>query len=232
MTMMGHTFFLDRRSRPWVLSTNGEVGILASCMAGSHDEGNRRAYSLGLSFAHRVTQAFLLETSNNQQRGAELSIERASQYLVEIAEDCLREEPTDSGDSAGFVCTAWFAQRGQQVFLSCGTTRVVCVDETGLSELIRPHSVAPEGAKSSDFQHITTHLLGVNCASTDIRDAAVRRDSETAVALIADSRLAEALEATGPCAADLRENLRACLDSYDGPLLRTYGVFEFFGGPK
>ena len=218
MSIKFQTVHIDHRQYPWLAVTTEKAGILTRCITESHDALWFKSISLAFNFAELVMNEFLDEKV--------LDEERAAQIMVDMAIVCA------GNTGAGLLCTTWFSQEKEHVFLSCGTNRLILVSEGQATEMITPHSLAVtlraqgQTAIKQRADFIATHLLGQNCKAGDIRNARIQNDSNAAVVLAADVRVLRALTTSTVEVSEVESYLQTYLESMPAGD-HTYCVFSF-----
>jgi hypothetical protein len=199
------TIRIDRSFHPWLAVTAGEVGILTRCATQSHDAKWALSLSIASRFSNLIVAEFLGETIQDE--------ECAARSIVDIANDCV------GNSGAGLLCTTWLPQDRGHLFLSCGTNRLLLVGNGNATDLIAPHSLAltqnaeAQLAVGQGVDFVATHLLGLNCKAADIRIASVKSNSEVAVVLATDVRVARSLADSGVDVAEVDQRLNSYMTS-------------------
>lgn len=185
---------LETRPIPWVALSMGGCGILARALVwrdgygGGHDEHSMGTRRSALTFAHRVLSAIGLPAP--YERGL------TPQILVDAA-TALNDGPTH----VALYCTTWQCVPEGLEICSVGSNSVLIFEESGIQEMIVPHSINTllqsqgRGQVSDSRGRIATHALGGThgCGVDDVRVARIPLVSTTTIAIIADRRLVDAI---------------------------------------
>jgi hypothetical protein len=185
---------LETRPIPWVALSMGGCGILTRALlwrdsyGGGHDEHYMGARSSALTFAHRVLSAIGLSAPHEQGFTPQILVDAAT---------ALNDGPTH----VALYCTTWQCVPEGLEICSVGSNSVLLFEESGIQEVIVPHSINTllqsqgRGQVSDSRGRIATHALGGThgCGVDEVRVARIPFVSTTTIAIIEDRRLVDAI---------------------------------------
>jgi hypothetical protein len=174
----------------WVAFSIGGCGILAHALIGRHETRYRESQSIALEFAHLVVHAAGFSASHDHVS--------MPQVLIDAA-DAVIDDP----EHVVLLCTTWQSLPGGVEICSVGSNSVLAFERNIIREVIAPHTVNEllrSQGQTPDPRHRmqVTHVLGSkkskkSCRIDDVRVAFVPWRSATAIAIIEERLIADAI---------------------------------------
>mgnify|MGYP001547382114 CR=1 FL=1 len=207
---------LDHTGRPWIALTARDTGILARAVT---EDGKSFTHSLRLSLNMASSLLDLLLTQQS----------RTATQDREALATCARTAA--ESENLHFECSVWRRIGNNLRVLSCGTISVLKIDNSGISEIIRPHSAFHEGREKGlrldeNTRFYSTQQLGKDSRGDMIRLTELYMGAAKALIFLVDPRLAQLLVSSRL----QTEDITNFIDSWQpnvGRAERTYILLNF-----